>query len=141
MMKPDNTTTIDHANTDATQLKGKTGLRRLFNAFFYSMKGYQAAFLHKDAFRQECLIFAIALPVALLLPISVSEKCLLCLTLFFVIIAELINSATEAVVDRIGTEIHPLSARAKDIGSAAVLTTLLMALLTWGLVLWNLLIG
>ena len=127
------------APTDAKALKGNRGLRRLLNAFGYSFKGFKAAFENEDAFRQECLCAAIMLPLALFLPVSTAQKALLCFSLFIVIIVELINSAVEATVDRIGLEIHPLSGMAKDLGSAAVLTSLIMAGLVWILVLFDLL--
>lgn len=124
--------------TNATTLKGKRGIRRLINAFGYSGKGLKAAFANEDAFRQECMMFAIMLPVALFLPVDTAQKCILCGTLFLVLLVELINSAIEAVVDRVGLELHPLSGLAKDLGSAAVLITLLMTALIWGLILFNL---
>ena len=124
--------------SDATALKGKHGLKRLINAFGYSGKGLKAAFTNEDAFRQECMMFAIMLPVALFLPVDTAQKCILCGTLFLVLLVELINSAIEAVVDRVGLELHPLSGLAKDLGSAAVLITLLMTALIWGLILFNL---
>ena len=127
------------APMDAKALKGKRGIRRLINAFGYSFKGFKAAFANEDAFRQECLLLVIMLPVALFLPVSTTQKALLCLSLFIVILVELINSAIEAVVDRVGLEIHPLSGMAKDLGSAAVLTSLVISALIWILVLADLL--
>lgn len=123
---------------DATQLKGKRGIKRLINAFGYSAKGLKACFMNEDAFRQECMMFSIILPVALFLPIETAQKALLCMSLFLVLLVELLNSAIEAVVDRIGLELHPLSGLAKDLGSAAVLITLLMTALVWALVLYDL---
>lgn len=122
---------------NASQLKGKKGIKRLINAFGYSGKGLKACFLNEDAFRQECMLFAIMLPVALFLPIETVQKAPLCVTLFLVLLVELLNSAIEAVVDRIGLKLHPLSGLAKDLGSAAVLITLLMTALVWALVLYN----
>lgn len=116
---------------------GKTGLARILAAGGYSMQGLKAAYQHEAAFRQECTLFIVLLPVALWWDVSLIAKILLLGSVLLVLIVELLNSAIEAVVDRIGPEHHPLSGRAKDIGSAAVLLTLLLALLTWGLVGWD----
>lgn len=115
--------------------KGKTGLRRLWNAFRYSLDGFRAAFKHEDAFRQEALLATLLIPLALWLPASHTGKALMVASVLLVIIVELINSAIEATVDRISLERHDLAKRAKDIGSAAVLVSLLNALITWALVL------
>ncbi|WP_169713009.1 diacylglycerol kinase [Oceanisphaera profunda] len=101
------------------------------------MQGLKAAYRHEAAFRQECWLVIILLPVALLWPVSLIAKILLISSLMLVLIVELFNSALEAVVDRIGPEYHELSGRAKDIGSAAVLLALLLVLITWGLVGWD----
>jgi diacylglycerol kinase (ATP) len=115
--------------------KGKTGLKRVFNALNYSVAGLRAAFRHEDAFRQECLLAAILIPVALLLPATGIGKALMIGSVMLVLIVELMNSAIEATVDRISLDLHPLAKRAKDVGSAAVLVTLLNVALIWGLVL------
>ncbi len=115
--------------------KGKTGLRRMWNALHYSMDGLRAAFRHEDAFRMEVLAAAILIPVALWLPASHLGKALMIASVLLVLIVELINSAIEAIVDRVSLERHELSKRAKDIGSAAVLLSLVNVLVTWGLVL------
>lgn len=115
--------------------KGKTGLRRLWNAFGYSLAGFRAAYQHEDAFRQEVLLAAVLLPLALWLPVSGISKALMMGSVLLVIIIELLNSAIEATVDRISLDSHVLAKRAKDIGSAAVLVSLLNVLLIWGLVL------
>jgi diacylglycerol kinase (ATP) len=112
-------------------LKKKTGLARVAYAAYYSWKGLKAAFCCEAAFRQELLLLLVALPVAFLLDITGLERLALLGVLVLVIIVELLNSAIEAVVDRIGTEMHELSGRAKDIGSAAVLVTLFLAAATW----------
>lgn len=116
---------------DANELKGKTGFRRLLNAFGYSLQGFRAAWQNEAAFREEALLTIVLTPVALLLPVSGLEKLLLVLSLLLLVLVELLNSAIEAVVDRIGPEIHPLSGRAKDLGSAAVLIACTMLALTW----------
>ena len=116
---------------DANALKGKTGLRRLLNAFGYSLQGFRAAWQNEAAFREEAMLTIVLTPVALLLPVTGLEKLLLILSLLLLVLVELLNSAVEAVVDRIGPEIHPLSGRAKDLGSAAVLIACLILGLTW----------
>lgn len=116
---------------DANALKGKTGLRRLLNAFGYSLQGFRAAWQNEAAFREEAMLTIVLTPVALLLPVTGLEKLLLILSLLLLVLVELLNSAVEAVVDRIGPEFHPLSGRAKDLGSAAVLIACLILGLTW----------
>ena len=115
--------------------KGKTGLRRLFNAFGYSLAGFRAAYKHEDAFRQEVLLAIILIPLALWLPGSGIGKALMVGSVLLVIIVELLNSAIEATVDRISLENHDLAKRAKDIGSSAVLVSLVNVGVVWGLVL------
>lgn len=115
--------------------KGKTGLRRLKNAFGYSMHGFAAAFRHEDAFRQEVLLALIMTPLACYLGDTAVERALMISSLLLVLIVELINSAIEAAVDHTSTERHPLAKQAKDIGSAAVFIALLMVVVVWSLIL------
>ncbi|ENO82379.1 diacylglycerol kinase [Thauera mechernichensis] len=115
--------------------KGKTGLRRIWNAFHYSLDGLRAAYRHEDAFRQEVLLTLVALPLALWLGDSALERALMIGSVLLVLIVELLNSAIEATVDRVSLERHQLAKRAKDIGSAAVLIALINAAVVWGLVL------
>ena len=115
--------------------KGKTGLRRVWNAFHYSCAGLQAAYRHEDAFRQEALLALVLIPLAIWLGDGAVERALLIGCVLLVLIVELINSAIEATVDRISLDRHPLAKRAKDIGSAAVMIALLNAALVWVLVL------
>lgn len=115
--------------------KGKTGLVRLWNAFGYSIAGFRAAYKHEDAFRQEVWLAVVLVPLALWLPVTVIAKALMIASVLLVIIVELINSAIEATVDRISLENHDLAKRAKDIGSSAVLVSLLNVCVVWGLVL------
>ena len=115
--------------------KGKTGLRRVWNAFHYSRAGLQAAYRHEDAFRQEALLALLLIPLAIWLGEGAVERALLIGCVLLVLIVELINSAIEATVDRISLDLHPLAKRAKDIGSAAVMIALLNAALVWVLVL------
>ena len=116
--------------------KSKTGVARIWNAFLYSMEGISAAFRHETAFRQEVLLAVILIPTALLLPANGTGKALMLGRVLLVLIVELINSAIEAVVDRISPEHHPLAKRAKDFGSAAVFLSLINVPLIWTLVMF-----
>ncbi len=115
---------------------GHTGVRRIIKAFGFSMQGLRAAYRNESAFRQESWLFIVLFPVAFWLGQSVVEIALLVGSLFLVLVTELLNSAIESVVDRIGSEPHELSGRAKDIGSAAVFVSLMNVLVIWGLVVW-----
>ena len=117
--------------------KGKTGLTRIWNAFFYSLAGLAAAFRHEDSFRQEVLIAAILVPAALFMPVSGLGKALMIASVLLVLVVELLNSAIEAAVDRISLEYHLLTKRAKDIGSAAVFISLINVAAVWLLVLFG----
>jgi diacylglycerol kinase (ATP) len=117
--------------------KGKTGLRRILNALHYSVAGLRAAFRHEDAFRQEVLLAAVLIPIALLSPVSGIGKALMVASVLLVIIVELLNSAIEATVDRISLDNHQLAKRAKDIGSAAVLMGLVNVVIVWVLVVFG----
>jgi diacylglycerol kinase (ATP) len=120
-----------------SEFKSKSGLKRIFSAFFYSIDGLKSAWKHEHAFRQELGLFVAGTLVALVLKVSAFEKLVLIGVLVLVLIVELINSAIEAVVDRISLERHPLSKNAKDFGSAAVLLACLLAAATWAVVLFN----
>ncbi|HAS81168.1 MAG TPA: diacylglycerol kinase [Verrucomicrobia bacterium] len=111
------------------------GWRRLVNATGYSWAGLKAAWRNEEAFRQESLLCAVLVPLALWLGDGAVEQALLIGSLLLVVIVELLNSGIEAVVDRIGQERHELSGRAKDIGSAAVFAALLNAAIIWLLIL------
>jgi diacylglycerol kinase (ATP) len=115
--------------------KGKVGLRRIWNAFHYSLAGLKAAYQNEDAFRQEVLLAAILIPVAVVLPASLIGKALMIGSVFLVLIVELLNSAVEAAVDRVSLENHQLAKRAKDIGSAAVMLSLINLGVIWALML------
>jgi diacylglycerol kinase (ATP) len=117
--------------------KGRTGLTRIWNAARYSIAGLKAAFRHEDAFRQEVLLAAILIPVALLLPASGGGKALMVGSVVLVLMVELLNSAIEAAVDRISLDEHALARRAKDIGSAAVMLALINVPVVWLLVLFG----
>lgn len=111
------------------------GVARIYAAFFNSLKGFKATWAHEEAFRQEVLLCAVGAPLGLWLGQSGVEKALLVGSLLLVLIVELLNTGIEIVVDRISFERHELSGRAKDVGSAAVLTSLGLAAAVWALVL------
>ena len=121
---------------EESPFKGQTGLRRIWNAFSYSLSGLNAAFRNEDAFRQESLLAAVLIPLALVLPLPGASRALMIASVLLVLIVELLNSAIEAAIDRISLDHHRLSKRAKDIGSAAVLIALINVLATWTLVLF-----
>lgn len=114
----------------------KANFARVIRATFYSMKGLKSAYLHEAAFRQEVWCTIILLPLALYLGKTNIDKVLLIGSVFLVLITELLNSAIESVVDRIGSDFHELSGRAKDIGSATVFMAMLLLVITWVLVLF-----
>lgn len=116
--------------------KGKTGLKRVWNAMFYSFDGLGSAWQHEDAFRQETILALLLVPLAFLLTDSNLARALMIGSVLLVLIVELVNSAIEATVDRISLENHALAKRAKDIGSAAVFISLLNVVLIWALALW-----
>lgn len=136
-MKREPVETRAAAARDESPHKGKTGVRRIWNALFYSMAGLKAAFLHEDAFRQEAILAVLLIPAALFLPASGVGKAVMIAAVLLVIVVELLNSAVEAAVDRISLEHHRLAKRAKDIGSAAVFVSLVNVPLVWILVLWG----
>ena len=113
------------------------GFKRLINAFGFSMQGFKAAYKHEEAFRQEVLVLALAIPLGLWLGDTSVEIILLIGSVLLLLIVELINSAIEATVDRFGGEHHELSGRAKDMGSAAVLVTTVLAAMTWLLIIFT----
>ena len=116
---------------------GNTGFRRVVNATFYSVAGLRAAWRNEAAFRQECVAVVLLIPIALWLGQNAVQRALLLCSCVLVLIVELLNTAVEFVVDRVGTDHHELSGRAKDLGSAAVFTSIALAVLIWGLVAWE----
>src|SRR5687767_1990633 len=114
--------------------KGKTGLVRIVHAFFNSCAGLADAYRHESAFRQEILLAAVLLPVAFLLPVTPVERALLVASVLLVMVVELLNTGVEVAIDRISFEHHSLSKRAKDIGSAAVLVSLVLLAAVWGVI-------
>lgn len=115
--------------------KGKTGVQRVINAMRYSLEGLAAAARHEDAFRQELLLAAVLLPLGLWLGNDGVERALLVGSMLMVLVVELLNSAVEATVDRVSLEDHRLAKRAKDLGSAAVMMSLVTVGAVWLLVL------
>jgi len=115
--------------------KSKASLQRIWNTMGYSWDGLCAAFKHETAFKQEVLLAAVLIPLALWLPVSHLGKALMIGSVLLVMIVELVNSAVEAIVDRVSLERHELSKRAKDVGSAAVLVSLVNLAVIWALVL------
>jgi diacylglycerol kinase (ATP) len=116
---------------------GKTGIGRLLDATRYSWQGIRAAYANEAAFRQELLLVSVLFAASFAVARNLTEWVMLVLPLFLVVIVELLNSAIENVVDRIGDERHVLSGRAKDMGSAAVLFSLLMIAASWIPALWR----
>ena len=123
--------------TEASPHKSRPGLARLRAATVYSVQGLRAAYRHESAFRQELVLAALLVPAAVLLDTSLLEKALLLGAVGIVLVTELLNSAIEATVDRISFEDHEFAKRAKDIGSAAVLVSLVNCAVVWGLVVAN----
>ena len=122
--------------SDPQAFKGRQGLPRLINALGYSRDGLRAAWQHEAAFREEVLLALVALPLALFLGRTGVDRALLVGSVLLVLIVEILNSAIEAVVDKASPERHELAKRAKDMGSAAVLLTLINAAAVWACVLW-----
>ena len=127
----------DPSVTSPSPFKSRGGAQRLLAATRYSISGLKAAWRDEAAFRQELAACAVLMPLALWLPVSLLERIALLGVLVLVLIVELLNSAVEAAVDRVGVERHELAKRAKDLGSAAVMIALLFAATTWGVVLWT----
>ena len=115
--------------------KGRSPLARLWSALFYSLNGISAALRHEDAFRLEVLLALVLVPIALQTPTSGLGKAVMVASVLLVLIVELVNSAIEAVTDRISLEDHVLAKRAKDMGSAAVMISLINVPVVWLLVL------
>ncbi len=124
-------------NTVESPFKGQTGIRRLINAFGYSVDGFKAAFQNEDAFRQELFLAAVLVPLGLYLGKTGMEKALLVAVVLLLLIVELFNSAIEAAVDHTSIDVHPLAKRSKDIASATVIVALVIVGGVWGLVLFG----
>jgi diacylglycerol kinase (ATP) len=117
-----------------SEFKSKSGPKRILSAFFYSIDGLRTAWRYEHAFRQELAIAVPGMVVALMIPVTALERVILIGVLLLVLIVELLNSAIEATVDRVSLERNPLSKNAKDLGSAAVMLSMLMAVVAWVLI-------
>jgi diacylglycerol kinase (ATP) len=117
--------------------KGRTGLNRVVHAAGYSWDGLRSAYAHESAFRQECWLAFVLVPVAFWLGSTWIEVALLAGSAVLVLVAELLNSAVEATVDRVSMDLHALAKQAKDYGSAAVLLSLLLCSAIWVAALWQ----
>jgi len=115
---------------------GASGLRRLFNATRYSLRGIRSTFAQEPAFRQELVLVGILFAASFWLQTSVTEWLILIMPLFILLIVELVNSAIESAIDRISDAPHTLSGQAKDMASAAVFLALLMIAVVWGVFVW-----
>lgn len=118
-----------------------TGIKRIINATRYSMAGLRAAWASEAAFRQELMLAAVLVPTALWLGSTATQRALLIATCLLVLITELLNSAVEAVVDRVSMDPNHLSGQAKDLGSAAVFVSLMMTVVVWGLIAYERFLG
>jgi len=128
---------VDEAAVSSTEGPKPSGARRVLLAFVNSCKGLRGAFAGEAAFRQEVALAAILVPLGFWLGETAIEKILLVCSVLLVLIVELLNTAVETVVDRIGPERHVLSGLAKDVGSAAVLLSFVVLLVVWGLILFG----
>jgi diacylglycerol kinase (ATP) len=122
--------------SDYKKFKGKQGIARLINALGYSRDGLAAAWKNEAAFREEVLLAAIAIPLALFLGETGVDRALMVGSILLILIVEILNSGLEAIVDKASPEKHELAKRAKDMGSAAVLLSLINAGVIWVCVLW-----
>ncbi len=113
------------------------GFKRLVNAFYYSLAGFKAAWKNEEAFRQEILAGIVIVPAGLFLGSTGTQRAILILSYFIIPLVELLNTAVEATVDRVGMEKHELSGRAKDLGSASVFLSICVAAIVWLLVVWD----
>lgn len=116
---------------------GNTGIRRIVRATVYSVQGFAHAWRHEAAFRQEVALALVLAPVGFWLGTTPVERTLLIGSAVFVLIVELLNSAVEAAIDRHGDELHELSGRAKDLGSAAVMLSLMLLAALWASVAYQ----
>ncbi len=121
-------------DNDESPYKSTGGVRRILNALRYSMRGLTLAWQIESAFRQELIIAMVLIPMALVLPLPVTQRLALIASVIMVLVVELINSSIEAAIDRISLDHHRLSGRAKDFGSAAVFLALVMCALAWILI-------
>ncbi len=116
----------------------RTGVQRIMYTAVYSYNGFKWLVKNEAAFQQELMLLVPLTVIAFMLPISAVETVLLLLSMLFVLFAEMVNTAIEAIVDRIGLEYHTLSGVAKNIGSALVLLSMIMCFMVWGMIIWPL---
>ncbi len=128
---------MPNSEDESLNKPGRTGINRIVWATKYSFKGIQSAWRSEAAFRQELCLMLAMLPLAFWLGETVEQRVLLIGSCFIVIIVELLNSAIEAAIDRIGPERHKLSGQSKDMASAAVFFALCLVAITWGMVAWD----
>lgn len=127
----------DNYKIEENPHKGNKGLMRAWRATINSFNGLLFAIKEESAFRQELTLALILIPTALVLPVKPFERAILIASVLLVLIVELLNSSVEAAIDRISFEHHGLSKRAKDFGSAAVLLSLILCLMSWASILWE----
>lgn len=127
----------DHDSNSAASLKGKQGIERIIAAAGNSLKGFKQAWQHEAAFREECFLLCLFVPAAFWLGSDGLQIAVLLMSCLIVLIVELLNTAVEVAIDRVGMERHELSGRAKDVASAAVFLSLAQVLVVWGLVAWQ----
>ena len=125
---------MNNQHFEISEFKSKSGVKRIFSAFFYSIDGFRTAWKFEHAFRQELMIASPGIIIAVLLPVTGLERIALIAVLVQVLIIELLNSAIEAVVDRVSLDKNPLSKNAKDLGSAAVMLAFFLAIATWAVI-------
>jgi diacylglycerol kinase (ATP) len=135
-MKQDSTSANDEPKLQtAAELKGNVGIFRVIKATQYTMDGLKAAWIYESAFRQLVVVYLVLLGIVIYVDRTPLEKAILCMPLFISLLVELINSAIEATVDRISLDLHPLSKRAKDMGSAAQMVSMMMLAVVWCVIL------
>jgi diacylglycerol kinase (ATP) len=117
--------------------QGKKGFDRIFHAAIYSWQGFKAAYIHEEAFRLEVFLSILLIPLGLFLGENGFERAILIFSYLLIPIIELLNTGIEVITDRVGTDHHELSGRAKDIGAAAVVLSFINATFVWGMVLYN----
>ena len=113
------------------------GFKRLVNAFYYSLAGFKAAWKNEEAFRQEIMVGIIVVPAGIFMGETGIQRAILILSYLIIPLVELLNTAVEATVDRVGMEKHELSGRAKDLGSASVFLSICIAVIVWAFIAWD----
>ena len=113
------------------------GFKRLVNAFYYSLAGFKAAWKNEEAFRQEIMVGIIVVPAGIFMGKTGIQRAILILSYLIIPLVELLNTAVEATVDRVGMEKHELSGRAKDLGSASVFLSICIAVIVWAFIAWD----